>query len=146
MLLPIIVGVLAGLAAGFGVLLVFGLILSLVMRLLTDHRISVWKGLLVQLLAILFTSAINIPLFLMIDGPGAFSPAEQADLFPWGEILRSQAIALPATVIGMMASLKLLVKLGLKENAIVTAVYLTIIYLINAGMYLGLAGLLALVS
>ena len=42
MLLPIIVGVLAGLAAGFGVLLVFGLILSLVVRLLTDHRISVW--------------------------------------------------------------------------------------------------------
>lgn len=146
MLLPIIVGVLAGLAAGFGVLLVFGLILSLVVRLLTDQRISVWRGLLVQLLAILFTSAINIPLFLMVDGPSAFSQAEQSDLFPWGEILRSQAIALPATVIGMMASLKLLVKLGLKENSVVTAVYLTIIYLINAGMYLGLAGLLTLVS
>lgn len=143
-LVAILVGILVGLSIAFGFLALFGFITACLVRKFSDKRISMWWGMLVQLLAMVFSSAINIPLLLIIQGPEVFIASDGVELFPWREMIINQAIATPGGLLGSVAALMLLVKTSLKQSLIIAALIFLIGLAINILLLLSMAGLFAL--
>jgi len=137
--IAVLLGMLIAAAAfAFGVFALFGYITARLVRAFSDRRISMWWGMLVQLLAMLFTAIINVPLFLLIKGPGAFTPAE-TDTFAVGDLLIDQAMAMPVAFAGLTASLMLLAKTSLKESAKVSVVFQILAYVFNVLFFFAMA-------
>ncbi|MFU8829531.1 MAG: hypothetical protein ACNA8P_08875 [Phycisphaerales bacterium] len=122
----------------FGVFALYGYITARLVRAFSDRRISMWWGILVQLLAMVFTAIINVPLFLLIQGPGAFTPA-QTNTIVVGDLLASQAMAVPGAVVGLIISLMILAKTNLKESALVSVMFQIVAYVFSALFLIAMA-------
>lgn len=141
-ILLVIAAVLAAIIASagfvFGVFALYGYITARLVRAFSDRRISMWWGILVQLLAMVFTVIINVPLMLLIRGPGAFTPA-QTNTMVIGDLLVNQAMGVPAAFVGLIISLMILAKTNLKESALVSVLFQIVAYFINALFLIAMA-------